>query len=141
MARFGTAIALLALILLGLPSQHASAARPRALIERAAQPAPLLPAPEQIQDVRYLCDPQAGRECDLRRFFGRLRVCALIVLKDGQVALERYRDEVIPKPKEAARKPGDGVCEEEERTNNDETRLYGIASVAKSITSTLLGAA
>ena len=59
------------------------------------------------------------------------RVCALLVLKDGKIVLEKYAP--------ARRK----LCVEEESSekHNGPDREYGIASVAKSITSTLVGAA
>ncbi|WP_195909511.1 serine hydrolase domain-containing protein [Rhizobium tubonense] len=56
------------------------------------------------------------------------RVCALLVIKKGRIRLERYAKD-------------SSYCKDDGASPNGPTRPYGIASVTKSITSTLVGAA
>jgi len=81
--------------------------------------------------VEYGCKSWSVQKCNLLDFFDQVRVCGLMVLKDGKIALEIYRDELPLSSKD--------VCADLDHPANNATRPYGIASVAKSITSTLLG--
>lgn len=87
---------------------------PTRTVRRAAKPTPLLYADSQITDVRIT---DRGRTYSLDQFLELNRVAGLLVIKDGRIALERYR------------------------FGNTELTRWMSMSVAKSITSTLIGAA
>lgn len=81
------------------------------LVPRASQPSEL-PRGEQIDFVSY---DLRGMPRDLEDYFERARTTGLIVLKDGKIVYEHYR------------------------LGADEQSLFTSMSVAKSITSTLVG--
>ena len=87
---------------------------PTRTVARAATPIPLLPAGRPLEALSF---DDRGRRFTLDDYLETNRVAGLLVLKDGRVALERYRF-----------------------GNSDRTRWMSM-SVAKSITSTLVGAA
>jgi CubicO group peptidase (beta-lactamase class C family) len=92
-----------------------------------------LPEGKQIVDVSFpSTECQNGSTCNLGEFMSAARVCALFVLKDGAIVLQKYAA--------ASEKLCQDVEEDGEEVN-DRTREYGVASVTKSITSTLMGAA
>jgi len=83
-------------------------------IPRAPTPRPLLPAGTPLGSVRF---NDRGRRYRLEDYLELNRVAGLLVLKDGRIVLERYR-----------------------YGNSERTRWMSM-SIAKSITSTLIGAA
>jgi len=87
---------------------------PTRTVPRASQPMPLPPAATQLGDVRF---SYRGKRYDLEAYLELNRVAGLLVLENGRIALERYR-----------------------LGNSERTRWMSM-SVAKSITSTLIGAA
>lgn len=87
---------------------------PTRTISRGPNPRPL---PRAERKVTTLSVSDSGRTYDLEAYLTLNRVAAMLVLKDGKVALERYQF-----------------------GNSERTRWMSM-SVAKSITSTLIGAA
>lgn len=87
---------------------------PTRLVPRASHPLPLPPAATQLRGVSF---SDRGKPYDLAAYLELNRVAGLLVLKDGRIALERYR------------------------FGNDGRTRWMSMSVAKSITSTLIGAA
>ena len=85
-------------------------------------------AGRQLGDISYQCAANAGDVCNLANVFDRLLVCGLMVLKDGEIVLERYNSDPL-------------VCPDDDNRGvpNGPDRLYSLASVTKSITSTLVG--
>lgn len=83
-----------------------------------------LPSKVEIGDISYAC-MQGTATCSLSEFMEKARVCALLVIRDRKYRIESFG-------------PSNKFCEEKGK-RNDRKRLYGVASVAKSITSTLLG--
>jgi CubicO group peptidase (beta-lactamase class C family) len=79
----------------------------------------------EIKGVTFDCDVTPSRRCDLNTFVQYARVCALLVVRKNALHLEYFS-------------PDAGFCPER-GASNEPTRRYGIASVAKSLTSTLLG--
>lgn len=88
---------------------------------RAAEPNQVLPlvsaSAQQVQSLAKLSWNERGVGLNLERFYEANRIAAVLVLKDGKVVLEQYR-----------------------YGNSPKTRWMSM-SVAKSITSTLVGAA
>ncbi|WP_457588367.1 serine hydrolase domain-containing protein [Ensifer canadensis] len=80
----------------------------------------------KIEEVTFDCDVTASRRCDLDAFLQYARVCALVVVRNNALLLEHFS-------------PNTGFCPEQRGASNVSTRRYGIASVTKSLTSTLLG--
>lgn len=76
---------------------------------------------------RYRCSTFGT--CDFTRFMAEQNVCALLVVADGTIVYEAY-DEA-----------SSGTCFEAEGGPGGVDHRYGLASVAKSVTSTLLGLA
>lgn len=87
---------------------------PSRVVPRATHPLPLPPAATPLRDVRFTAN---GTSYDLDDYLALNRIAAMLVLQDGRVKLERYRF-----------------------GNTRRTRWMSM-SVAKSITSTLVGAA
>ena len=87
---------------------------PTRTVAHGAHPKPLLPSPSPLGDVHFR---DAGRSYDLEQYLDLNRVAGILVLTHGRIALERYR-----------------------YGNSERTRWMSM-SVAKSITSTLVGAA
>lgn len=87
---------------------------PTRLVPRAAHPAPL---PLAATPLRHVTFTDRGTRYDLATYLELNRVTGLLVLKDGRIALERYR------------------------LGNSERTHWMSMSVAKSVTSTLIGAA
>ena len=87
---------------------------PTRAIAPSAAPRVLPVAPQPLRDVRFV---SGDSTFDLKRYLDLNRVSAILVLKDGRIALERYR-----------------------YGNTARTRWMSM-SVAKSVTSTLIGAA
>lgn len=79
-----------------------------------------------IGSISFDCKASVSGRCNLRDFVDYARVCALVVIENGRKRLEFYNDDP-------------NVCRDEGGQPNGPHRLYGIASVAKSITSTLVG--
>lgn len=87
---------------------------PTRTVPHGAHPKPLPISATPLGDVHFV---DAGKRYDLEQYLDLNRVAALLVLKDGRIALERYR-----------------------YGNSERTRWMSM-SVAKSITSTLVAAA
>ena len=87
---------------------------PTRLVPRSANPLPLPPARTELTEVPIF---DRGRTFSLDGYIDLNRVAGLIVLKDGRVAFETYR------------------------FGNSENTRWMSMSIAKSITSTLFGAA
>jgi len=87
---------------------------PTSVVKHGAHPKQLPPSPTPLRDVHFL-DGNAGY--DLERYLELNRVAGILILENGRIALERYR-----------------------YGNTEKTRWMSM-SVAKSITSTLVGAA
>ncbi len=87
---------------------------PTRVIAHGATISPLPRADAPLDDIRFT---SAGETLSMETFMSRNRVTGLLVLKRGRIALERYRE-----------------------GNSAQTRWMSM-SVAKSITSTLIGAA
>jgi hypothetical protein len=87
---------------------------PTRTVARSSTPKPLPPALVPLTEVRF---SDQGRRYDLEAYLELNRVAAILVLQDGRVKLERYRF-----------------------GNTERTRWMSM-SIAKSITSTLIGAA
>ena len=87
---------------------------PSRRVARSTRPRPLLPANESLTSVTVM---EGGVPYGLQEFMELNRVAGLLVLQDGQVKMERYRF-----------------------GNTERTRWMSM-SVAKSVTSTLFGAA
>jgi CubicO group peptidase (beta-lactamase class C family) len=87
---------------------------PTRVVSHGAYATPLSPAATQLRQVTFT---DRGRRYDLGAYLELNRVTGLLVLKDGRIALERYR------------------------LGNTERTHWMSMSVAKSITSTLIGAA
>ncbi|WP_309239112.1 serine hydrolase domain-containing protein [Ensifer canadensis] len=83
-----------------------------------------LPKKVEIGDIQYACR-RGTATCRLSDFMEKARVCALLVVRDQKYRIEEFG-------------PSDKFCKEKGERNGRK-RLYGVASVAKSITSTLLG--
>ncbi|WP_197423399.1 serine hydrolase [Sinorhizobium sp. Sb3] len=83
-----------------------------------------LPEDAEIGDITYTCKGGTAK-CLISDFMETAKVCALLVVRD-----KKYRIEKFGSPKK--------FCDEDGGIN-DRKRLYGVASVAKSITSTVLG--
>ncbi|THA60900.1 class C beta-lactamase-related serine hydrolase [Ensifer adhaerens] len=79
----------------------------------------------EIKQVSFECDVTPSKRCDLNTFVQYARVCALLVVQKGHLLLEYFNRD-------------DGFCPERGAIN-EPTRRYGIASVTKAITSTLIG--
>lgn len=87
---------------------------PTRTIPRASNPLPMLLAPVPLSSVTFT---DGGKRYDLEDYLARNRVAGLLVLHQGRIKLERYR-----------------------LGNSEHTRWMSM-SIAKSITSTLIGAA
>ena len=87
---------------------------PTRTVPRAATPVPLPPAAVPLRTVSF---SDRGKHYDLEDYLELNRVAGLLVLKNGRIKLERYRF-----------------------GNSERTRWMSM-SIAKSITSTLIGAA
>lgn len=87
---------------------------PTRAVAHGAHPKPLPPSPTPLQSVHFR---DGGSSYDLEQYLDLNRVAGILVLKNGRIALERYR-----------------------YGNTEKTRWMSM-SVAKSITSTLVGAA
>jgi hypothetical protein len=87
---------------------------PTRTVPASSTPLPLPPARVPLTAVRF---SDQGRQYDLEAYFELNQVAAILVLQDGRVKLERYRF-----------------------GNTERTRWMSM-SIAKSITSTLIGAA
>jgi CubicO group peptidase (beta-lactamase class C family) len=83
-------------------------------VAHGAHPKPLPPSPTPLRDVHFR---EGDASYDLDQYLDLNRVAGILVLKNGRIALERYR-----------------------YGNSERTRWMSM-SVAKSITSTLVGAA
>ncbi len=83
-------------------------------VVHGAHPKPLLASPTPLRDVHFR---DGSASYDLARYLDLNRVAGILVLKDGRIALERYR-----------------------YGNSERTRWMSM-SIAKSITSTLVGTA
>ncbi len=83
-------------------------------VPRSARPLPLPPAAMPVRTIRFSDD---GKQYTLDEYLELNRVAGLLILKDGRIKLERYR-----------------------YGNTKRTRWMSM-SIAKSITSTLIGAA
>jgi CubicO group peptidase (beta-lactamase class C family) len=94
--------------------RHIDRVFPSALVKHGGRPYPLPPARSQLSEVTFL---GRGKQFHLADYIRLNRVAGLLVLKDGQIVLERY-----------------------EFGNTPQTRWVSF-SVVKSITSTLAAAA
>ncbi|TBB57020.1 class C beta-lactamase-related serine hydrolase [Rhizobium ruizarguesonis] len=85
-----------------------------------------LPPQTNIGDIEYACDNTGHVVCHLSDFMKRAKVCALIVVKADVTTFEKYD-------------LANEFCAQEKAPPNGPAKLYGVASVTKSITSTVLG--
>jgi CubicO group peptidase (beta-lactamase class C family) len=97
----------------------------RKVVIPASTQASALPDGDQIEDITYRCGLLGWSKCHLEEFVEGARVCALMAVKARKIVLTYPSDS----------HPDQGHCSGQ---NGPATR-YGIASVTKSITSTLLG--
>ncbi len=111
-----------ALLFLGL----ADVAMGRNLTIRAPAVANPLPEVMDIGDIYFNCEEGGSSRCRISEFMKYAKVCALLVVKDGAVRFQGFN-----------RSPD--VCQDEGTDPDGRAKKYGVASVAKSITSTLLG--
>lgn len=74
----------------------------------------------RLSDIDVWCSLET--RCDIRQYTQQMGVCALYVIKHRSVRVELYHEA--------------DICEGEK---NGIDKMYGVASVAKSLTSTLLG--
>lgn len=88
-----------------------------------------LPQGEKIGDISFACKNRTST-CTLTEYMEYAHVCALLVVKGGKIRLERYRPY---RDNETKCRPDKGVDRKDKE--------YGIASIIKSLTSTLLGQA
>ncbi len=109
-------------LLLWLPGEHSVAATRNEDIHPPPKPIDL-PEDAEIGEITYTCNGGTAK-CRISDFMETAKVCALLVVRDG-----KYRIEKFGSPK---------FCDKEGGVN-DRKKLYGVASVAKSITSTLVG--
>ena len=113
--------AVLAVVLMIVPPAFAE----NAPITPASAPI-TLPVGQDLGDVAYPCQQSASGRCKIGDFMDYARVCALLVIKSGEIRLERYN-------------PDPARCRDEEKAADGPAKLYGLASVTKSLTSILLG--
>ncbi|MHA4734047.1 MULTISPECIES: serine hydrolase domain-containing protein [Ensifer] len=109
-------------VLLWLPGEQSAAATRN----KDIHPPPKsidLPDDAKIGEITYTCKGGTAK-CRISEFMESAKVCALLVVRD-----EKYRIEKFGSPE---------FCDEDGEIN-ERKKLYGVASVAKSITSTLLG--
>uniref|UniRef100_UPI003F490878 serine hydrolase domain-containing protein n=1 Tax=Ensifer adhaerens TaxID=106592 RepID=UPI003F490878 len=83
-----------------------------------------LPDKIEIGEIRYACRGGTAT-CPLSEFMDKARVCALLVVRDHKYRIEKFD-------------LSNTFCREDGERNGRK-RLFGVASVAKSITSTLVG--
>lgn len=94
----------------------------------AAQHPSLLARGPTLGNLVFDCGSNGSASCSISDFMKDSRVCALLVIKVGQIRLEKYAEDPA-------------LCRDDDAALNGPRKLYGVASVTKSITSTLLGAA
>jgi CubicO group peptidase (beta-lactamase class C family) len=111
-------------LLLFLGATDVSASRNRTV--HAPPVASTLPEGRDIGDIYFDCEEGSSSRCRISEFMQYARVCALLVVTDGTIRLQRFNRD----PK---------ICEDNKGEPNGPDRSYGVASVTKSITSTLLG--
>ncbi len=110
-------------LLIALTCGHPAAATENEPIYPPPKPIGL-PEKTEIGDISYACR-RGTATCRLSEFMEKARVCALLVVRDQKHRIEQFG-------------ASDRFCTENGE-KNDPKRLFGVASVAKSITSTLLG--
>ncbi|QRM45847.1 serine hydrolase [Rhizobium sp. BG4] len=110
-----------------VPAEVLRASEKNVTIDAPPYSSELVPGPS-IPNVRYQCKGPASGKCRLSEFMEYARVCALLVIQNGRKRLERYSGDP-------------DLCRDPDKYPNGPRRLYGVASVAKSITSTLVGQA
>lgn len=104
----------------------ADAAMGRNQTVHAPAVASALPEKLNIGDVSYDCRREGASRCRISEFMKHAKVCALLVVKSGAVRFQAFnRDK--------------DICKDESSDPDGRSKKYGVASVAKSITSTLLG--
>ncbi len=123
-----TRILTLVPLVLAIAIQFAAADPNKVSIPASTQPSLLNPSDQPISNISYSCPSGSAHKCNLDDFFRRIRVCGLMVLKDGKIVLAKYNEDRT-------------YCPDEDNPQqpNRADRLYGLASVTKSIVSTLLG--
>lgn len=87
-----------------------------------------LPPGTQIGEISYACKG-GSNGCTISEYLAEAHVCALLVVKAGEIRLERYRNKKDKKDEKCRPDLGD----------DGKDKKYGIASITKSINSTLLG--
>lgn len=85
-----------------------------------------LPEVLDIGDIYFDCKEGSSPRCRISEFMKHARVCALLVVKSGVVRFQSFNRDTE-------------ICRDESSDPDGRTKKYGVASVAKSITSTLLG--
>jgi hypothetical protein len=102
---------------------------------------PTFPAP--FPEFRYSCANGATGTCDLGDYMTRMRICAIAVVKNGTLRLERYNADNTMCRRDEEESPASWPCRDRanEIQSNCAARRYGLASVTKSVTSTLFGMA
>ncbi|TSE13549.1 hypothetical protein C1D09_003485 [Mesorhizobium intechi] len=83
---------------------------------------------QDVGDITFACRKHVSASCSISEFMQYARVCALLVVKAGQIRLQRFNNDPT-------------ICREDNSDPDDRAKRYGLASATKSITSTLLGSA
>ncbi|MDX0949473.1 serine hydrolase [Sinorhizobium medicae] len=119
--RFSVATGLIAAVVLSLCQTASAKNQP---IEPPAKAEPIKDG-SLLGDIPYRCDERPEKRCSVTEFMRRARVCALILVKSGKLRFRRFNT-------------SNEFCRDDAGPNGWAKR-YGVASVAKSVTSTLLG--
>jgi CubicO group peptidase (beta-lactamase class C family) len=114
-----------------LPACAGADVAPKSKSVPIAAPADGADLPQQIPSAALAGEYDCGRwwPCPLGEFMWRSRVCALLVVKAGTIVYENYAP--IQGSTRCKLEPGD--------PDNGRDAPYGLASITKSFTSTLLG--
>lgn len=120
-------VALVLLSALATCSQ-AKAGEFKEVIRAPAKSLPL-PAGRPLNEISFDCDLTDSRRCSIEQFMDRARVCAMLVIKSGRIVLQKFSSN----PELCA--DDDGI----DRTSNGREKLYGLASITKSVVSALIG--
>lgn len=121
--RFSVATGLIAAVVLSVSQAALAKNQP---IEPPAKAEPIKDG-SLLGDVSYNCGERPEKRCSVTEFMRHARVCALIAVKSGKLRFHRFNS-------------SNEFCRDDPGPNGW-TKGYGVASVTKSITSTLLGQA
>lgn len=124
----GARLAVVAALLIGMASPPPKKLDRSEDVERTAAQIPILPG-KQLGNLSFACGKRRRETCTLDEFLVEAKVCALWVIRQGKLRLQRYG-----RPE---------LCFDKEKSKqaNGSDKEYGLASVTKSVASMLLGAA